>query len=95
MKCSLSNLVCFKFSKHTNITGISIVLVDQFEPIYFEVNHGGGPLPLLNEFMFHSVNQLLRKNPDLIRKSEAIIIISAHWEELTISITVNQNVPMY
>jgi 4,5-DOPA dioxygenase extradiol len=61
----------------------------------FYIPHGGGPLQLLNEFMFHSMNQFLRKIPDLVRKPEAIIIISAHWEELTISITANQNPPMY
>ncbi len=59
------------------------------------IPHGGGPLPLLNEAMFHAMNEFLRKIPDMIQKPEAIIVISAHWEESTISITASQNPPMY
>lgn len=58
------------------------------------IPHGGGPLPLLNEALFHNMNEFLRKIPSTIRKPEAIIVISAHWEESTISITASQNPPM-
>jgi 4,5-DOPA dioxygenase extradiol len=60
----------------------------------FFIPHGGGPLTLLNESMFHNMNEFLRKIPDMIQKPEAIIVISAHWEASTISITASQNPPM-
>jgi 4,5-DOPA dioxygenase extradiol len=56
--------------------------------------HGGGPLPLLNESMFHNMNEFLRKTAGMIQKPEAIIVISAHWEASTISISASQNPPM-
>jgi 4,5-DOPA dioxygenase extradiol len=49
----------------------------------FYISHGGGPLPLLNDAFFNNMNEFLQKKPDLIQEPEAIII-SAHWEELTI-----------
>lgn len=58
------------------------------------IPHGGGPLPLLNEALFRNMNEFLREIPNTIQKPEAIIVISAHWEESTISITANQNPPM-
>lgn len=60
----------------------------------FYIPHGGGPLPLLDEAMFHNMNKFLRKIPDTIQKPEAIIVISAHWEESTISIIASQNPSM-
>jgi 4,5-DOPA dioxygenase extradiol len=58
------------------------------------IPHGGGPLPLLDEALFHNMSQFLRKFPDTIPKPDAIIVISAHWEETTISITASPNPPM-
>lgn len=58
------------------------------------IPHGGGPLPLLNEAMFQNMNRFLRKIPETISKPEAIIVISAHWEASTISITASPNPTM-
>ena len=53
------------------------------------IPHGGGPLPLLDESLYPNMNQFLRDIPGKIEKPDAIIIISAHWEESTVSITAN------
>ena len=58
------------------------------------IPHGAGPLPLLDEALFQNMNQFLRKFPETIQKPEAIVVISAHWEESTISITASQNPSM-
>ena len=49
--------------------------------------HGGGPLPLLNEPGHAAMNRFLRGFPATIEKPDAIIVISAHWEEPVVAIT--------
>ena len=55
------------------------------------IPHGGGPLPLMNEPGHASLNRFLGEyaasigSPDL--RPDAIIVVSAHWEEAEISIT--------
>ena len=49
--------------------------------------HGGGPLPLLNEPGHAAMNRFLRSFAQTIAKPEAIIIISAHWEEPVVTVT--------
>ncbi|MDH3630899.1 MAG: dioxygenase [Gammaproteobacteria bacterium] len=49
--------------------------------------HGGGPLPLLNEPGHAAMNRFLRSFPETIAKPDAIIVISAHWEEPVVTIT--------
>jgi aromatic ring-opening dioxygenase catalytic subunit (LigB family) len=51
------------------------------------IPHGGGPLPLLNEPGHAAMNRFLRDFPATITKPDAIIVISAHWEEAVIAIT--------
>lgn len=57
--------------------------------LYFP--HGGGPLPLLNDPGHAKLNRFLRGYPDTITKPDAIVVISAHWEESVISITAAQS----
>jgi 4,5-DOPA dioxygenase extradiol len=47
--------------------------------IYF--SHGGGPLPLLGDASHQAMVTFMRGLPGRLRKPEAIIVISAHWEE--------------
>lgn len=47
--------------------------------IYF--SHGGGPLPVLGEPSHKEMVSFMKRLPDVINKPEAIIVISAHWEE--------------
>jgi 4,5-DOPA dioxygenase extradiol len=58
------------------------------------IPHGGGPLPLLSEEGYESMNPFLRGFPATIPEPEAIVVISAHWEEPIISITAHKNPPM-
>jgi aromatic ring-opening dioxygenase catalytic subunit (LigB family) len=56
--------------------------------------HGGGPLPLLNEPGHAALNQFLRGFPATIAKPDAIVVISAHWEEAVIAITAAESPPL-
>ena len=47
--------------------------------IYF--GHGGGPLPLLKDPGHQSMIDFMTRLPTQIRRPDAILIISAHWEE--------------
>ncbi len=51
------------------------------------IPHGGGPLPLLEEPGHLSMNRFLRAWPRTRRRPQAIVVISAHWEAPTVSIT--------
>jgi aromatic ring-opening dioxygenase catalytic subunit (LigB family) len=51
------------------------------------IPHGGGPLPLLDEPGHANMNLFLRSYPETITRPDAIIVISAHWEESKIAIT--------
>ena len=58
------------------------------------IPHGGGPLPLLSEKGYEKMNPFLRGFPSSIAQPEAIVVISAHWEEPVVSITAHKNPPM-
>ena len=51
------------------------------------IPHGGGPLPLLNKPGHAAMVRFLRGFPATIEKPDAIIVISAHWEEPVVTIT--------
>ncbi|MCE9685492.1 dioxygenase [Shewanella sp. AS16] len=59
---------------------------NQKAPVIF-IPHGGGPLPLLNEPGHGELIHFLKALPASFPAPEAIIIISAHWEEEVVSIT--------
>jgi aromatic ring-opening dioxygenase catalytic subunit (LigB family) len=58
------------------------------------IPHGGGPLPLLNEPGHAALNQFLCGFPATITKPDAIVVISAHWEESVIAITAAESPPL-
>ncbi len=58
------------------------------------IPHGGGPLPLLSEEGYEHLNPFLREFSATIPEPEAIVVISAHWEEPVVSITAHKNPPM-
>jgi len=58
------------------------------------IPHGGGPMPLLSEDGYERMNPFMRKFPSTIAQPEAIVVISAHWEEPVVSITAHKNPPM-
>lgn len=45
------------------------------------LSHGGGPLPILGEPSHNEMVTFLKKTAQEIKKPDAIIVISAHWEE--------------
>lgn len=47
--------------------------------IYF--SHGGGPLPILGDNSHKAMVEFMEHFPSSIEKPDAIIVISAHWEE--------------
>jgi aromatic ring-opening dioxygenase catalytic subunit (LigB family) len=51
------------------------------------IPHGGGPLPLLNDPAHAELNRFLRAFPASIERPDAIVVISAHWEENEVAIT--------
>ncbi|MFT5220834.1 MAG: 4,5-DOPA dioxygenase extradiol [Planctomycetota bacterium] len=55
------------------------------------IPHGGGPLPLLNEGAYVAMNRFLREFPQSITKPDAVIVISAHWEEEVVSVIAGPN----
>jgi len=51
-------------------------------------------MPLLGEQGYERMNPFLRQLPSTIHIPEAIVVISAHWEEPVVSITAHKNPPM-
>jgi hypothetical protein len=49
--------------------------------IYF--SHGGGPLPILGDASHKAMVEFMRELPSRLKKPDAILVISAHWEEST------------
>lgn len=47
--------------------------------VYF--SHGGGPLPILGDPGHQAMVDFMRQLPSQFGKPEAILVISAHWEE--------------
>ena len=51
------------------------------------LSHGGGPLPLLGDEGHADLVDSLRSIADRIPRPDAILVISAHWEEATPGVT--------
>jgi 4,5-DOPA dioxygenase extradiol len=47
--------------------------------VYF--SHGGGPLPILGDPSHQAMINFLRQMPSRLTKPQAVLVISAHWEE--------------
>ncbi|MBI4632267.1 MAG: dioxygenase [Deltaproteobacteria bacterium] len=47
--------------------------------VYF--SHGGGPLPILADASHQAMVDFMLQLPSQLRKPDAILVISAHWEE--------------
>ncbi|MEO0400683.1 MAG: class III extradiol ring-cleavage dioxygenase [Pseudomonadota bacterium] len=56
--------------------------------------HGGGPLPLMNHDGHANMIRFLQEFPNTVAKPDAIVVIGAHWEEPTVSITASPAPPM-
>ena len=61
--------------------------------VYF--SHGGGPLPILGDASHAAMVEFMRQLPARLRKPDAILVISAHWEESTATLLGAQSPPMF
>lgn len=59
-------------------------------PIIF-VPHGGGPMPVLNEPNHRGLIRFLKELNKKIKKPKAILMVSAHWEEKTPTVSSAKN----
>lgn len=58
------------------------------------IPHGGGPLPLLGEPSHVALIRFLRALPADIARPEAVVVISAHWEESRVTVTSGPRPPL-
>jgi len=61
--------------------------------VYF--SHGGGPLPLLGDPGHRAMVDFMRQLPAQLRKPDAILVISAHWEESAATLLGAKKPPMF
>jgi 4,5-DOPA dioxygenase extradiol len=61
--------------------------------VYF--SHGGGPLPILGDPSHQAMIRFMEELPSRFRKPEAILVISAHWEENTVTLMGSPNPSMF
>jgi 4,5-DOPA dioxygenase extradiol len=58
------------------------------------LSHGGGPLPLLGDPGHRAMIDFMKALPAKIRRPEAILVVSAHWEEGRAALTGAERPPM-
>ena len=61
--------------------------------VYF--SHGGGPLPILGDASHIAMLAFMTKLPLQLKRPDAILVISAHWEESAATLLAAQNPPMF
>jgi aromatic ring-opening dioxygenase catalytic subunit (LigB family) len=60
--------------------------------VYF--SHGGGPLPILGDPGHRSMVDFMQQLPSHLSRPDAVIVISAHWEEGEATLLGHPNPPM-
>ena len=66
---------------------------NQAQIIY--LSHGGGPLPILGDPGHQKMIDFMTTLPKQLRKPDAILVISAHWEEKETSLLGASNPPLF
>jgi len=61
--------------------------------VYF--SHGGGPLPILGDPGHKAMVNFMKQLPLQLIKPDTILVISAHWEENTVSLMGSQSPKMF
>ncbi len=64
-----------------------------FHTVYF--SHGGGPLPILGDPGHLAMVEFMSALAPQLIQPEAIIVISAHWEEKQPTLLGAENPPMF
>jgi aromatic ring-opening dioxygenase catalytic subunit (LigB family) len=57
-------------------------------------SHGGGPLPILGDAGHKAMVEFMRRLPSELSRPDAILVISAHWEESTATLLGADTPPM-
>jgi aromatic ring-opening dioxygenase catalytic subunit (LigB family) len=65
---------------------------NQAQIVYF--SHGGGPLPILGDPGHKAMVEFMRHLPSQLHRPDAIVVISAHWEEKQATLLGAANPPM-
>jgi 4,5-DOPA dioxygenase extradiol len=66
---------------------------NQAQIVYF--SHGGGPLPILGDPGHRAMVDFMLQLPSRLRRPDAILVVSAHWEERAATLLGAQNPPMF
>jgi len=61
--------------------------------VYF--SHGGGPLPMLGDASHQAMVDFMRRLPSRLEKPDAILVISAHWEEVVPTLLGARTPPLF
>ncbi len=61
--------------------------------VYF--SHGGGPLPILGDPTHKAMIDFMSRLPSRLRRPDAIIVVSAHWEERAATVLGAEHPPMF
>jgi 4,5-DOPA dioxygenase extradiol len=59
------------------------------------LSHGGGPLPILGDPGHKAMLDFMTRLPSRLKKPDAILVISAHWEEGPATLLGAQTPPMF
>lgn len=73
---------------------MTVRVPDQLAPVLY-IPHGGGPLPLLGDKYHQGMLDFLKRITPSLGKPSAILVISAHWEEETATITSGKTPPLF
>ena len=68
-------------------------LTNEAKIVYF--SHGGGPLPILGDASHQAMVDFMLRLPSQLSKPDAILVISAHWEENTATLLGAHTPPMF
>jgi len=68
-------------------------LENKAQIVYF--SHGGGPLPILGDASHQAMLEFMRQLPAQLIKPEAILVVSAHWEEKEATVMGAKNPAMF
>lgn len=61
--------------------------------VYF--SHGGGPLPILGDPGHQKMVDFMTDLPKRLKRPDAILVISAHWEEPVATVLNGENPPLF
>jgi 4,5-DOPA dioxygenase extradiol len=59
------------------------------------LSHGGGPLPILGDASHKAMVDFMLQLPSQLRRPDAILVISAHWEESAATLLGAHSPPMF